>query len=219
MDFEMRVHRVAQRLIPPQGNSGYPPMIVYYQRQPPFVMSDPRTPVFPLQLNPVLFEAAQWLGPKVDFLVITANGPHMAQAQIEQAAGRKVLSMIEITLEEVQRRGWRKIGVLGFGDPRVPAYTQPLSQLHLAYESIEMELQAQLNEAVLKLMEGREDAESTEVARQSIATLRAREIDGIILGCTEIPLLLHQEVDEPDLINPAQLLAEAAVRYALNVEC
>jgi len=193
-------------------------MIVYYQRQPPFMMSDPRTPVFPLQLDPVLFEAAHWLGTKVDFLVITANGPHMAQDKIEQAAGRKVLSMIEITLEEVQRRGWRKIGVLGFGDPRVPVYTQPLSRLNLAYESIEMDLQAQLNEAVLQVMEGRDNAESTEVARQALANLRAREVDGIILGCTEIPLLLHQEVDEPDLINPVELLAEAAVRYALKDE-
>jgi aspartate/glutamate racemase len=35
MDFEARVHRVAQRLIPPHGNGGYPPMVVYYDRHPP----------------------------------------------------------------------------------------------------------------------------------------------------------------------------------------
>jgi aspartate racemase len=32
MDFEQRIHRVAQQLIPPLGNSGYPPMVVYYCR-------------------------------------------------------------------------------------------------------------------------------------------------------------------------------------------
>jgi hypothetical protein len=32
MDFEARVHRVAQRLIPPHWNAGYPPMVVYYCR-------------------------------------------------------------------------------------------------------------------------------------------------------------------------------------------
>ena len=32
MDFEARVHRVAQELIAPNVNSGYPPMVVYYYR-------------------------------------------------------------------------------------------------------------------------------------------------------------------------------------------
>ena len=123
MDFEVRLHQAAQRLIPQNGNSGYPPLVVYYHRRPPFVMSDAYTPVFPLQLDPDLLQAAQWLATKADFLVITANGPHILQAQLEQAAGCKVLSMIEVTLEETRRRKWRKIGVLGFPDPRVAIYT------------------------------------------------------------------------------------------------
>ena len=40
--------------------------------------------------------------------------------------------------------------------------------------------------------------------------------DGVILGCTEIPLLLGLAADAPDLLNPAALLAEAAVRHALD---
>src|SRR5262245_56977104 len=98
MDFEARVHQAAQRLVPPHGNSGYPPMVVYYHRRPPFVMrSDGMFPVFPLQPDPNLLQAARWLGTKADFLVITANGPHLVQAQIERAAGCKVLSMIDAT--------------------------------------------------------------------------------------------------------------------------
>jgi aspartate racemase len=45
--------------------------------------------------------------------------------------------------------------------------------------------------------------------------LRARGVDGVILGCTEIPLLLPAELDAPDVVNPTALLAEAAVRYAM----
>src|SRR5262245_2823161 len=35
MDFERRMHDVSRRLIPPNGNRGYPPMIVHYHRRPP----------------------------------------------------------------------------------------------------------------------------------------------------------------------------------------
>jgi aspartate/glutamate racemase len=173
MDFERRLHAVAQLLIPQQGNSGHPPLIVYYHRRPPFVMQDERTPVFPLQPDPDLLEAAHWLGTRADFLVITANGPHIIQAQIEQASGRKVLSMIEVTLAEVRRRGWRKIGVLGFGDPSVPVYARPLGQLGLAFELITPELQGPLNSAVALLWEGRATAEDTQAVREAVTYLRA----------------------------------------------
>jgi aspartate racemase len=215
MDFEARLHAVAQRLIPPHGNSSYPPLIVYYHRRPPFVMQDERMPVFPLQPDPDLLQAAQWLGTRADFLVITANGPHIIQSQIEEASGRRVLSMIEVTLAEVQRRGWRKVGVLGVGDPRVMVYAQPMGQLGLTAEVIMPELQDPLNIAVMRMQEGRASAEDAQAVREAVTYLRARKVDGIILGCTELPLLLPSYSDEPDLINPAQHLAEAAVRFAL----
>jgi aspartate racemase len=216
IDFEARVHRVAQRLIPPSGNTGYPPMVVYYHRRPPLVMQDAHTPRFPLEPDPDLLEAAHWLGTKAAFLVIPANGPHMFHDQIERAAGCPVLSIIDVTLDAVQQRGWRTIGVLGFGDPAFPVYTQRLRQLDLAYETIEVERQAKLNQAIVHVHEGRDTDESRAIARDAVAALRARPVDGIILGCTELPLLLPEEADTSDLVNPAQLLAEAAVQYALT---
>jgi aspartate/glutamate racemase len=41
-------------------------------------------------------------------------------------------------------------------------------------------------------------------------------VDSVVLGCTEIPLLLRDEGEAADLINPAALLAEAAVRLAMG---
>ncbi|MFL5734288.1 MAG: aspartate/glutamate racemase family protein, partial [Chloroflexia bacterium] len=107
MDFEERVHAVSQRLIPPMASSGYPPMVVFYHRYPPMVVDDTGKPVVPLQLEPHIVEVLGKLGQMVDFMVITANGPHLLREQIEESSGRKVLSMIEIALEEVGRRGWR----------------------------------------------------------------------------------------------------------------
>ena len=64
----------------------------------------------PVRPDPRLFDAAKRLGGLVDFLVIPANGPHHFQTEIEQAAGCQVLSMVEATLEEVQRRRWKRDG-------------------------------------------------------------------------------------------------------------
>jgi aspartate racemase len=216
MDFEARVHQVAQRLLPQHQNSGYPPMVVYYYRHPPILLQDDYSPRLPIQPDPRLLEAARRMGALVDFMVITSNGPHMLQEQIERAAGCKILSMIEVTLKDLLQRQWRRVGVLGFGDPMV--YTKPLGELNIACETIDGELRAKLDRAIMKVMEGRDDAESAAMAREAVTFLRARKVEGIILGCTEIPLLLREDANAPDLVNPAQLLAEAAVKHAMVEE-
>ena len=214
MDFEARVHRVAQRLIPPSHNRGYPPMVVYYYRHAPILLSAEGKPLLPFRPDPRLLEAAKRVGGLANFLVITSNTPHLFQAEIEQAAGCKVLSMIDTTLEEVRQRKWKRVGVLGLIDPVF--YTRPLGQLGIECETMDPESRVALDKAIFRLMEGRDDAEAGAAARGAVATLRTRGVDGVILGCTEIPLLLRESADAADLINPAQLLSEAAVRAATN---
>jgi aspartate racemase len=214
MDFEQRVHQAAQQLIPPQKNSGYPPMIVHYCRHPPVLLDADGNARMPIQADPRLVTAARTLGKLADFLVITSNGAHVLQAELEQAADRPILSMIEATLAEVARRGWQRVGVLAYTRPLV--YAQALEQRGLQWESIDSVLQIPLDAAIMAVMEGRADAQAIEHAHRAVAALRASAVDGIILGCTEIPLLLEAELHAPDLLNPTALLAEAAVQHAIG---
>jgi aspartate racemase len=215
MDFEARVHRVSQRLIPQDRNQGYPPMVVWYHRRLPIRMGDDGRPLTPREIDPGLVEAAAWLGKGVDFIVIPCNAAHVGVKEVAAAAGRPVLSMIDVVLEDVARRGWRSAGVLGFGG--APAiYVDPLGAHGLRCETIDTALQARLDAAILTLMEGREGAAERDAARAAVETLRGRGVDGVVLGCTEIPLLLGEAADAPDLIHPAARLAEAAVRFAIG---
>lgn len=213
MDFEQRVHQVAQQLLPARGNSGYPPMVVHYCRHPPVLLDENGRTRFPIQPDPRLLQAAHALGQLADFLVVISNGVHKMQPALEHAADRPILSMVEVTLAEVARRGWQRVGVLAYITPLV--YAQPLEQRGLAWESIDAALQTPLDAAIMAVMEGRADTQATEQARRAVKALRARGVDGIILGCTEIPLLLADDLDDPDLLNPTALLAEAAVRHAI----
>jgi aspartate/glutamate racemase len=67
-------------------------------------------------------------------------------------------------------------------------------------------------------MEGRADGGSTGAVRAAVAALREKGVVGTILGCTELPLLLGEEAQAPDLINQAELLASETVRYVLGEE-
>jgi aspartate racemase len=91
-----------------------------------------------------------------------------------------------------------------------------LEKQGIAYASISQTLAGRLNQAIFKCQAGQEDATDRAITHEAILALRNQGVDGIILGCTEIPLLLQGEDDLYDLLNPAQVLAEAAVRYALG---
>jgi len=214
MDIEMRLHKAAQRFISPMQNSGYPPIVVQYYRHPPVLLTDQHMPVVPWQPDPRLLDTARKLGPMADFIIIPSNGAHLFQQEIEHSAGRKVLSMIDITLEEVKKRKWKKIGVLGMMNPKV--YTSRLQEMGLEFETISDELQLQLNQAIMKVMEGGEGDNERAIALRAIEKLRSKQVHGIIPGCTEIPLLLGKYMDAADIINPAQLLADAAIQFAIS---
>ncbi|MBC8163792.1 MAG: amino acid racemase [Roseiflexaceae bacterium] len=213
MDFEQRVHQVAQQLAPQRGTGGYPPMLVHYCRHPPVLSDADLNPIFPLQPDPRMFVAARMLGQVADFLVITSNGVHFMQAALEEAAGRPILSMIEATLAEVARRGWQRVGVLAFQTPQI--YAQALELRGLQSESVDASVQTKLNQVMWAVVEGRAEPWASEVMRSALETLRARGVDGVILGCTEFPFVLPDELDAPDIINPIAMLAEAAVRHAM----
>ena len=214
MDFEARVHRVAQRTILQDWNRGYPPMVVWYHRRLPVRVGEDERPVVPMEVDPQLVEAAAWLGKVVDFIVIPCNSAHLGVRAISAAAGCPVLSMIDLTLNEITRRGWTRPGVIGFnGPPRV--YLDPLEQRGMRCATIDTDLQVGLDGGIRAVAEGRESPADSAAARAAVGALRTAGVDGIVLGCTEIPLLLGEAGDVGDLVNPLALLAEATVRFAI----
>jgi aspartate racemase len=217
MDFEARVHQVAQRLIPQDWNRGYPPMVVWYHRRMPVRVGADNRPLVPMEIDPELVEAARWLGKGVDFLVMPCNAAHVGLEALRSAAGCPVLSMIEVAADEVARRGWQRVGVMGFnGAPR--PYLEALDRRGVQCEGVDRAAQAPIDAGIQALMEGREGPADTRATLAGVELLRAVPVEGVVLGCTEIPLLLGAHAEAKDLVSPAALLAEAAVRMAIGEE-
>jgi aspartate racemase len=215
IDFEARVHRVCQRLVPQSWNRGYPPMVVWYHRSMPLRVDANDRPLEPREIDPGLVEAAAWLGPSVDFLVMPCNAAHVGLDALRKASGRPVLSMIDVTVDEAARRGWRHVGVLGFAGAPAP-YVAGLGARGIRHATLGSALQAPMDAGIRAVAEGREGQAETEAARAAVQSMRAVPVDGVVLGCTEIPLMLGEEAEAGDLLSPAALLAEAAVRVAIG---
>lgn len=215
MDFERRVHKVSQRVLPPADTAGYPPMHVFYYREAPMVLNADGSVPEVLEPDSRLLDVVRIVGASSDFLVMTANTPHFFHDTIEAAAGKPLLSIVDVTIDRLQQRNPRSVGVIATGDSlKHRLYQGRLDAINVPYKVIPEDLANRLDEDILALIEGRgEDVGRT--AEEAVSYLRERDADYIILGCTEVPLLLGDAADEPDLINPIQLLAEAAINRAI----
>lgn len=212
IDFEDRIHRVSQRLLPMHVNEGYPPMVTVFVRHPPVLVDDRGRPSSPLTLDPRFLEIVRRFGDWADLLVCPSNTPHFFLDEIRDASGCEMISIIDVTVDELRRRGVRRVGLTGLGIPKV--YAVRLEQEGFEVVTATPEQVAQLDEAILNLMEGTLSEAERAAARAAVEAVRAQGVDATILGCTEIPLVLGAAAEGDDLINPAELLAEAAVRRA-----
>jgi aspartate racemase len=212
MDFEARVHAAAQQVVPQHVNEGYPPMVTLYLRHAPVLVGPDGIPKQPLKLDPRTLDAVAQLGRWADLLVIIANTPHFFLEQLRAMAGCEVLSIVDVTVEELRRRGGGPVGLVGLGVPQVyvERFEQEGFEVHLPIRH----LRDRLDNAILRLMEGTTTAEHRGAARAAIGSVRNAGATATVLGCTEVPLLLGDSADADDLVNPTELLAQAVVRRA-----
>ena len=132
-------------------------------------------------------------GAGVDFIVMTANTPHIV---FDELAGRSpvpLMSIVEVCADEGQRRGLRRLGLLGTRfTVQAPFYPDVCERHGIAVVRPNDEERAWMHERYVgELLKGdfRDDT------RQGVVSLVARlrdeeQIDGVILGGTELPLLV-----------------------------
>lgn len=156
-----------------------------------------------------------------DFVVICTNTMHKMADDVQESIHIPLLHIADVTADEIGKRGFKKVGLLGTRfTMEEDFYKGRLQEKHRLEIIIpdEEERQAIHNILYSELCMGEIKKISKEAFQKIIENLVARGAEGIILGCTEIPLLVKQEDYEIPLFDTTTIHARAAVEYALQ-EC
>ncbi len=168
----------------------------------------------------VLSEIARGLvGAGAEILLIATNTMHIVAGEVEAAAGVPLIHIADATGEAVRASGIRTVGLLGtrftmeqdFYRLRLTEHAgvEVLVPDRGAREGIDRIIYDELCKGVV-----REESRRTYV--EVIDRLVARGAEGIVLGCTEIPLLVRpHDVDVP-VFDTTRIHAAAAVAMALE---
>ncbi|BCY17049.1 racemase [Leptolinea sp. HRD-7] len=153
-----------------------------------------------------------------DFLLICANTMHKVAGAVEAGCGLPVLHIADTTADEVKRAGIKKIGLLGTRyTMEEDFYRVRLAEKHgLEVMIPSADDRAMINRVIYdELCRGITRPESKKDYLRVIQTMADGGAGGIILGCTEIELLVKPTDFSLPLFPTTKIHAQAAVELAL----
>jgi len=153
-----------------------------------------------------------------DCLLICANTMHKVAPAVEAAVRIPLLHIADATGEAVRRRGIRRVGLLGTKFTMEETFYRSRLSERFGLDVIIPGAEARdVVHAVIyeELCRGIIADTSRDRYRQIVKDLQAAGAEGVILGCTEIGLLLGDEDAEVPLFDTTRLHAEAAAAFAL----
>ena len=133
----------------------------------------------------------------VDFIAMTANTPHIVFDELAVRASVPLVSIVEVCAEEAERRALHRVALLG------TRFTMeaPFYPAVFARRGIDVVIPGDADRAwvhdryIGELLKGEFRDETRRELTSLVARLRAeRRIDGVVLGGTELPLLLGSAI-------------------------
>jgi aspartate racemase len=156
-----------------------------------------------------------------DFLVLCTNTMHLVAPAIESRISIPLLHIADATADRIKRAGINRVGLLGTRfTMEEPFYRGRLEEAHGLQVKIPSDADRSVVHQVIyeELVLGKIRPESRIEFARIIEGLAAEGAEGVILGCTEIGLLVKQDDVPLPLFDTAEIHAEAAASLALSEE-
>lgn len=172
-------------------------------------------------------ELSEWLLNKIgslhragaEFTAIASNTPHIVFDQIKVKAPMPLVSIVEATCNKVQEMGLKKVGLMGtkltmeadfYKKPFVAKGISVVVPLQKEQELIHHKLFSEIELGIFK--------DETKAALLSIVKRLVNEegIDAVILGCTELPLILTESQYGIPFLNTTAIHCERIITYCIE---
>ena len=171
------------------------------------------------KLTEIMVEAAESLKKAgADFIVICTNTMHKMASEIEDRVGIRVLHIADSTGEKIIEAGMQKIGLLGTKFTMEQDFYKKVLRDKFKIEVIipEENERATVHQIIYQeLCKGVISEAAKRKYLEIIDNLALRGAEGVVLGCTEIPLLIKQEDVQLPIFDTTKIHAISAVEFAL----
>ena len=154
-----------------------------------------------------------------DFLLICTNTMHKVAEDVEGKVDLPLLHIADVIGDAVRERGMHRVGLLGTKFVMKESFYQGRLRERFAIEVVvpgENDMDTIHHIIYSELGEGTINSSSRRVCGEIIGNLIDQGAEGIVLGCTELPLLIRPGDVNASIFDTTRLHAEAAVNLSLN---
>lgn len=154
-----------------------------------------------------------------DFIILCTNTMHKVAEAIEHHTAIPFLHIADVTARAIQSAGFKKVGLLGTKfTMEEDFYRGRLSTRHNIAVAVPSAPDREIIHHVIfeELCHGIIKEASRQEFVRMISGLTKDGAEGIVLGCTEIGMLVHDSDVKTPLFDTTTIHAEAAVEYALS---
>jgi len=170
----------------------------------------------------ILIDAARSLeAAGADFLLLATNTMHKVAPQLQAASDLPLIHIADCTAERLCEDGIRRVGLLGTRFTMSEAFYRERMQSHFGLDVLVPDAadQNEIHRVIYEeLCLGKLVDSSREHYLAAIDRLHARGAEAVILGCTEIGLLVSQQDTTVPLFDTTALHAQKAVELALETK-
>lgn len=153
-----------------------------------------------------------------DFLICPDNTIHQSFSYVEPRSPRPWLHIAEVVAAEAVERGYKRLGLVGtrwLVDSEV--YPEKLAARSLACVRPSTAARDQINRIIMdELVSGVFKQSGVACFQRVFARMKNAGCDAVILGCTEIPLLMIDSNSPLPTLDSTRLLARAALHRAVQ---
>ena len=166
----------------------------------------------------MLSSAHKLAGAGAQFLICPDNTFHQGLAFIESRSPLPWIHIAEAVAAEAASRAFRKLGLLGTRWLILSeVYPQKLTPRGIEYLRPSDDEREETSSIIMdELVYGVFKPESIATYQQVIAHMKADGCDAVVLGCTEIPLIISGENSALPVLDSTRLLARAALHRAIG---
>ncbi|MGH7661480.1 MAG: aspartate/glutamate racemase family protein [Vulcanimicrobiaceae bacterium] len=165
----------------------------------------------------LMLQSAQRLASAgADILICPDNTLHQALPLVEPRSPLPWLHIAEVVAAEARNRGYRKVGLLGtswlVGSG---VYPEKLAAHEIACEYPDVDEREEIHRIIMdELVCAIFKPAQIQTHRNVIIHMKERGCEAVILGCTEIPLIMNDDNSPLPTLDSTRLLARAALRRA-----
>jgi aspartate racemase len=164
-------------------------------------------------------EASNLKNAGAEFIVICTNTMHKMANAIEEGTNLEVLHIARVTGDAIVNKGIKKVGLLGTKFTMEGTFYRDIIQDEFNVEVLvpnPMDREVVHNIIYDKLIKGLINETSRSEYVRIIENLRKQGCEGVILGCTEIPLLIKEKDSPIPIFDTTTIHAKAAVLKAIK---